>query len=253
MSLFSDNIRHLRVKRDVSQEVVAEGLSITRDSLAKYEQGKSQPPYETLIKLSHYYHVSIDLLLTADIRKVDMDGLMQLEDNRILLPITVDSKGENIIEVVPHKARAGYLNAYSDPEFIEGLQHVSLPFLGSGKFRAFPVEGDSMPPHKEGSFIIGRYVEQLEQTSDGKTYIFLTRDQGIVYKRLNKNGNKLMLQSDNSFYEPYVVKASDVLEIWEYSCSIATKEFEPDDSPETIRDILQGMRKKMAALRAINK
>jgi len=62
-----------------------------------------------------------------------------------------------------------------------------------------------------------------------------------------------MLQSDNSFYEPYVVKASDVLEIWEYSCSIATKEFEPDDSPETIRDILQGMRKEMAALRAINK
>jgi transcriptional regulator with XRE-family HTH domain len=253
MSLFSDNIRHLRVKKDVSQEVVAEGLSITRDSLAKYEQGKSQPPYETLIKLSHYYHVSIDLLLTADIRKVDMDGLMQLEDNRILLPITVDSKGENIIEVVPHKARAGYLNTYSDPEFIEGLQHVSLPFLGSGKFRAFPVEGDSMPPHKEGSFIIGRYVEQLEQTSDGKTYIFLTRDQGIVYKRLNKNGNKLMLQSDNTFYEPYIVKASDVLEIWEYACSIATKEFEPDDSPETIRDVLQGMRKEMAALRAINK
>jgi len=254
MSLFSDNIRHLRIQKQVSQEVVAEGLSISRDSLAKYEQGRSQPPYETLIRLSHYYHVSIDLLLTADIRKVDLDGLMKLEDNRLLLPITVDSKGENIIEVIPHKARAGYTTGYSDPEFIESLQHVSIPFLGNGKFRAFPVEGDSMPPHKEGSFIIGRYVEQLGNVTDGKTYILLTRDQGIVYKRLNKNGkNSLVLKSDNTFYAPYTVKASDVLEIWEYACSIATHEFEPDDSPETIRDILKGMLKEMAALRIITK
>jgi len=253
MSLFSDNIRHLRMKKDVSQEIVAEGLSITRDSLAKYEQGKSQPPFETLIKLSHYYHVSMDLLLTVDIRKINMDGLIQLEDNRILLPITVDSKGENIIEIIPHKARAGYMSGYSDAEFIESLQHVSLPFLSSGKYRAFPVEGDSMPPHNDGSFIIGKYVESLGEVRDGRTYVLLTKTEGIVYKRLNKNGkNSLMLISDNAFYDPYTVKASDVLEIWEYACSIATKEFEPDDSPETIRDVLQGMRKEMAALRSIN-
>jgi hypothetical protein len=243
MSLFSDNIRHLRIKKNVSQEIVAGGLSITRDSLAN----------ETLIKLSHYYHVSIDLLLTADIRKVDLDGLMQLEDNRILLPITVDNRGENNIEIIPHKARAGYLNGYSDPEFIEGLQHVSLPFLGNGKFRAFPVEGDSMPPHKDGSFIIGRYVEQLGHITDGRTYILLTRNQGIVYKRLNKNGkNNLVLKSDNAFYEPYSIKASDVLEVWEYACSIATSEFDPDEmSPQSIRDLLIGIREEVKALKKV--
>ncbi|MFP5439083.1 MAG: XRE family transcriptional regulator [Bacteroidia bacterium] len=244
MSLFSDNIRHLRIKRDVSQETVAEGLSISRDSLAKYEQGKSQPPYETLIKLSHYYHISIDLLLTADIRKVDLNGLMQLEDNRILLPIAVDSKGENIIEIIPHKARAGYTTGYSDPEFIEALQHVSLPFLSNGKFRAFPVEGDSMPPHREGAFIVGRYVEQLGDVRDGRTYILLTKNDGIVYKRLNRNGeNKLMLASDNALYDPYSIKVSDVLEIWEYACSIATTEFQPDDlGPQSIRELLGAIR-----------
>ena len=254
MSLFSDNIRHLRTKKEVSQAIVAENLAITRDRLAKYEEGKSQPPFEILIKISHYYHVSIDLLLTADIRKIDIDGLMQLEDNRILLPITVDREGENTIEIIPHKARAGYLNGYSDPEFIEGLQHITLPFLSNGKFRAFPVTGDSMPPHKEGSFIIGRYLESLGEVRDGKTYILLTKDEGIVYKRLNKNGkNSLMLISDNTFYEPYKVKASDVLEIWEYACSIATKEYEPEDlNPQTIRELLLGIREEVKALKQIN-
>jgi len=100
MSLFSDNIRHLRMRKDVSQEIVAERLSISRDILAKYEQGKSQAPYENLIKLSRYYHISIDLLLTVDIRKIDMDGLIQLDDNRIVLPITVDQNGGNLLEMV---------------------------------------------------------------------------------------------------------------------------------------------------------
>jgi len=254
MSLFSDNIRHLRMKKGVSQSIVAESLAITRDRLAKYEEGKSQPPIEILVKISHHYHVSIDLLLTVDIRKIDMDGLIKLDDNRILLPITVDSKGENIIEIIPHKARAGYMSGYSDAEFIESLQHISLPFLSNGKYRAFPVSGDSMPPHRDGSFIIGKYIENLGEVRDGRTYVLLTKTEGIVYKRLNKNGkNSLVLKSDNTFYEPYTVKASDVLEMWEYACSIATNEFEPDDSPETIRDVLQGMRKEMAALRNINR
>lgn len=72
-----------------------------------------------------------------------------------------------------------------------------------------------MPPHREGSFIIGRYVENLGEVCDGRTYILLTKDEGIVYKRLNKNGkNNVMPVSDNTFYGPYTVKASDVLEIW---------------------------------------
>ncbi|MCO6148934.1 LexA family transcriptional regulator [Flavobacterium sp. NRK1] len=251
MSLFSDNIRHLRMKKEVSQAIVAENLAITRDRLAKYEEGKSQPPFEILIKISHYYHVSIDLILTADIRKIDIDGLMQLEDNRILLPIKVDREGENTIEIIPHKARAGYLNGYSDPEFIEGLQQVSLPFLTNGKFRAFPVSGDSMPPHRDGSFIVGRYVENLGEVRDGKTYILLTKEDGIVYKRLNKNGkNSLTLISDNTFYAPYTIKLSEVLEIWEYACSIATKEYEPENlGPQSIRELLYGIREEVKALK----
>ncbi|MDL2141708.1 LexA family transcriptional regulator [Flavobacterium tructae] len=253
MSLFSDNIRHLRIKKEVSQQYVADNLYISRDRLAKYEEGKSQPPFEILIKLSHYYHVSIDLLLTADIRKVDIDGLLKLDDNRILLPIVVDTKGGNIIEIIPHKAKAGYLNGYSDPEFVESLQHISLPFLGNGKFRTFPVEGDSMPPHKDGSFIVGRYVENEQDVKEGRTYVLLTKNEGIVYKRLKRiDKRNFMLISDNSFYEPYPVPISEILEIWEYAGSIATKEFEPDNlEPQSIRELLYGIREEVKALKHI--
>jgi len=251
MSIFSDNLRHLRDKSGLSQQKVADALSIPRERYAKYE-GKTDPPLDCLQKISRFYHVSIDLLLSVDIRKVPYEELIKLEGNRILLPITVTNEGENRIEIISAKAQAGYLAGYSDPEFIEALQHISLPFLRNGKYRAFPVTGDSMPPHKEGSFVVGEYVEQLGDVVDGKTYILVTKNNGIVYKRLNKNGkNTLVAKSDNTIYEPYEVGYSDILEIWRYACSIATKEFEQDDlGVMSVKDVLQGLRQDFSALRS---
>jgi transcriptional regulator with XRE-family HTH domain len=221
MSLFSDNIRTLRTRHKISQEKLAESLCITRGRYVKYEDGTSEAPYDILKKIAHYYHISIDLLLSVDVRKIDTEDLLKLENNRLVLPIMVDREGENFIEVVTQKVKAGYLNGYADPEYIESLQQISLPFLGLGKHRGFPVEGDSMPPHEDGSIIIGRYIESLGEVIDGKTYIFITKSEGMVYKRLNKNKkNSLVLESDNRLYPSYEVKASDILEIWEYECSI---------------------------------
>ena len=250
MSTFSDNLRYLRVKSNMTQQNIADSLLIPRERYAKYE-GTTDPPLDCLQKISRYYHVSIDLLLSFDIRRVPYEDLIQLEDNRILLPITVDREGENRIEIVSAKAQAGYLAGYSDPEFIEALQHISLPFLRNAKYRAFPVTGDSMPPHKEGSFVVGEYIERLDDVVDGKTYILITKTNGIVYKRLNKKGkNSLVATSDNTIYAPYEVKASEILEIWRYSCSIATQEFEQDDlGVLSVKDVLQGIRQDFSALR----
>jgi transcriptional regulator with XRE-family HTH domain len=221
MSLFSDNIRSLRVNKKISQEKLAESLLITRGRYVKYEDGSSEAPYEILKKIAHYYHISIDLLLSVDVRKIDTQDLLKLENNRLVLPIMEDREGENFIEVVTQKVKAGYLNGYADPEYIESLQHISLPFLGPGKHRGFPVEGDSMPPHEDGSIIVGRYIEKLGDVKDGRTYILITKSEGMVYKRLNKNKkNVLVVESDNSFYPVYEVKVSDILEIWEYECNI---------------------------------
>jgi transcriptional regulator with XRE-family HTH domain len=250
MSIFADNLRYLRFKSGMTQQEIADKLKIPRARYAKYE-GTTDPPLDCLQKISRYFYVSIDLLLSFDIRRVPYENLIQLEENRILLPITVDSNGENRIEIIPAKAQAGYLTGYSDPEFIEGLQHISLPFLRNGKYRAFPVTGDSMPPHKEGSFVVGEYVEKLDNIVSGKTYILVTKTNGIAYKRLNKKGENLIeAKSDNTIYEPYEVKSSEVLEIWRYACSIATQEFEQDDlGVMSVKDVLQGIRQDFSALK----
>ena len=254
MSLYSENIKYLRIKKDVSQQLVADSVGIPRPRYAKYEDGKNFPPPETLLALSRYFAMSIDLLLSVDVRKIPVGDLLKLENNRVLLPITVDSYGNNLIEIVTQKAKAGYLSGYSDPEFIESLQQISLPFLGPGKHRGFPVEGDSMPPHESGSIIIGKFVEKLGDVLDGKTYIFITKNEGVVYKRLNKNKkNVLVLESDNSFYPTYDVKASDILEIWEYRCNIGKSDSKavPNET-ENIKNMFLELKREIHDIKRLN-
>lgn len=251
MSIFSDNIRALRTKHNISQEKLANNLLITRGRYVKYEDGTSEAPYEILKKIAQHYQISIDLLLSVDIRKIEVSNLLKLENNRLILPIQVDKKGENKIEVVTQKVKAGYLSGFSDPEYIEQLQQISLPFLGNGKYRGFPVEGDSMPPHQNGDIIVGRYVERLGEVLDGKTYILVTRSEGMVYKRLNKNKkNVLVVASDNYFYPAYEVKASDILEIWEYQCSIAKSDKKTEELESTsIKNMFFELKKDMSEMK----
>ena len=226
MSIFSDNIRFLRYRRNESQSDVAEKLLITRGRYGKYEDGVNEPPIELLVRISKYFRVSIDLLVTVDIRKYPIDEIIALPDNRLVLPVMVDRKGENRIELVPHRASMGYISGYTDPDYIESLQTISLPFLRNGKYRAFPAEGDSMPPYNDGTLLVGKYVEGKEYLRQNRTYIFVTTD-GIVYKRYTQQSESgTMVSSDNQFYEPYEIPWENVLEIWEFACSINTRELD---------------------------
>lgn len=90
--------------------------------------------------------------------------------------------------------------------------------------QGFTVDGDSMPPHEDGDVIIAKYIERLSDLVTGRTYIIMTKNDGIVYKRLNKNKkNLLIVESDESFYSPYEVKASEIEQIWEFKCNIGKR------------------------------
>ena len=149
MSKIASNIRFLRQLRGLSQEQLAEDLRVTRSRIGGYEEGRNEPPIDLLIRLSEYFHVAIDALVRGDLKRTNLDGLMKLGKNRILFPILIDAEGNDMVELIPLKASAGYLRGYADPEYIERLPQMKLPFLPVGKHRAFPIRGDSMPPIKE--------------------------------------------------------------------------------------------------------
>lgn len=251
MSIFSENIRLLRDRQNLTQQKIADDLKITRGRYVKYEDGSSEPPLDLLLKIAKYFNVSIDILLSVDIRKYPLEQMVKISENKILVPVAVDSKGENKIEIIPAKASMGYLNGYQDPDYIEGLQTLWLPFLRNGKFRAFPAGGDSMPPYKDGTYIVGKYVENIADLKTDRTYIFVTANDGIVYKRFQfHEGNAICVKSDNNFYEPFKIPLPEIFEIWEFACSISTQEYEPENvEVRDVKEMFLSLKEEISLLR----
>ncbi|WP_430466973.1 XRE family transcriptional regulator [Winogradskyella ouciana] len=223
------NIKHLRSLKKLSQERFADDLGWTRSVVGSYEEGRSEPPIERLIDLSNYFDIPIDILVRKDLRKAKDTSFIEVGNKRVLFPVTVNEDNEDLIEIIPAKASAGYLSGYDDPEYIEQLQKIKLPFLPTGTHRAFPIKGDSMLPVKPGSFVVAKFIEDFNDLKSGKTYVVLTKDDGLVYKRVYvPEGDvvNLLLSSDNKAYKPYLVSKENILELWEFTCCINTQEYD---------------------------
>lgn len=240
MNYIASNSRYIRERKGFTQEYFAEELKWSRSMVMSFESGRTEPSIDRLIELSKYTKIPIDTLIKTDLRKSKDVSFIEIANNRVLFPIMVDEENENIIEVIPIKATAGYLTGYDDPEYIEQLEKIKLPFLPTGKHRAFPIKGDSMLPVKNGAYIVGKYIEDFFDIKDGRTYIIVTINDGMTYKRVYNhivNNGTLRLSPDNKNYQPYDVPINEVIEVWEYACSINTEEY--DETELKISSIIQ--------------
>lgn len=234
------NLKFLRNRQGWTQKQMAEKLGLKQSVIGAYEEERATPPLPCLLEISEMFKVSLDTLTRKDLSIVPEKELKSREYSRgkNVLAITVDKNDRENIELVTQKASAGYLNGYQDPEFITELPKISLPVLPrQATYRAFEIKGDSMLPVLPGTIIFGEYVENLSSVKNGKPYILVTKQEGIVFKRvfnfLNEE-NKLLLVSDNRQYQPYSVEADDILEVWNAKGFFSTKFPEVDDKEATV-------------------
>ena len=58
-----EKLKELRLKANVSQQVMADFLGVSRPAYTMYEIGKREPSHDTLQKLANFFNVSVDYLL----------------------------------------------------------------------------------------------------------------------------------------------------------------------------------------------
>jgi len=215
MSRAGLNLKYLRKLRGWTQEEFANKLNIKRSLIGAYEEERADPRLDVLEIVADMFKLSLDELLLQDVSNVSSAGSSYLAKRRQQKMMSAD---RNLIHFVPVKAAAGYLTSYADSEFIDELNTFTLPMLSGGNYRAFEIIGDSMLPTPSGSIIVGEKIESLDDVKNNLAYIVVSRNEGIVYKRIVKNNrskNKVSLVSDNPTYQPYQVNAEDIVELWQ--------------------------------------
>ena len=211
MSLAGQNLKYLRKLRGWTQEEFAAKLGIKRSLVGAYEEERADPRLDVLEIVAELFKLSLDELLLKDLSNTSGSYLARRRQQKMMVA------ERNLIHFVPVKAAAGYLASYADTEFIDELNTFTLPMLSGGNYRAFEIIGDSMLPTPSGSIIVGEKVEDTADIKSNQAYIVVSRNEGIVYKRIEKNNrskNKLTLISDNPQFQPYQINAEDVMELW---------------------------------------
>ena len=259
MDVIGQNIKHLRKTKGLTQEVLARNIGVNRAMIGSYEEDRAVPKLSVLQDIAYFFGVSIDNLVKIKLWEESKTSALTdfiKGDNLRVISTIVDKEDKELITTVPIQASAGYTKGYSDPGYIEELPHFSLPLIELSKertYRVFQIKGDSMEPIKSGSYIICEYMANWEEIHDGNPYILISKDDGIVYKRLYnkvKDSGEIILKSDNPEYSTYSLKIEDVQEIWKALGFISFDLPEPDNlSMNELRTMVLEMKKDIDRLK----
>lgn len=84
----TNRIRELRKENNITMKQLGEHLGLGESTISQYETGKREPDLKTLLKISEYFHVSVDYLLGHV-----SEPWFYLDNERILRELN-DSGGE---------------------------------------------------------------------------------------------------------------------------------------------------------------
>lgn len=221
MHFIAQNLKFLRKQKQWTQEEFARQMGVNRSVIGAYEEGRADPRISFLQQLCDKFQLSIDTLVNAPLDEHAGQKPADIKGSALrILPISVDlTTGKETASLVPVKAAAGYLNGFGDLEFIEKLPSFQMPYpelSGEKTYRIFQIKGDSMLPVLPNSYIICSYVQDWNNIKNDTRYIVVSKNEGIVFKRVLNSVSKgfLTLKSDNTEYEAFDLKVTDVIEVW---------------------------------------
>lgn len=80
----NENIKQLRLARNLSQVDLAKSLGVTKQSISNWENNNIQPSIDMLIRLAQFFSVSTDCMLGLDHREyIEISGLTDRQRSHI--------------------------------------------------------------------------------------------------------------------------------------------------------------------------
>jgi hypothetical protein len=92
----------------------------------------------------------------------------------------------------------------------------------------------------------------VDYLKNNQAYIVVSRNEGIVYKRIVKNNrakNKLTMVSDNPSYQPYQMNAEDIIELWQAQMVISKVSVQPAWDMNQLASLVNNLQEQVSTLK----
>lgn len=180
--MFKTKLRELRKQNGYSQQKLADALDISQSTVAMWESGKNTPEYNTLLRISALFSVSIDYLTGLHTGK-----------SPVKIPVL------------------GYVRAGVPTEAVEEILDYEDIFLNEselGSYFALRIKGDSMAPRMmDGDTVI---VKKQPSFTSGDICVALVGSGDATVKKIIKKDKGIILMPLNASYEPLIFSSSEV-------------------------------------------
>ncbi|MCU0467983.1 MAG: XRE family transcriptional regulator [Arcicella sp.] len=156
---------------------------------------------------------------------------------------------QKVIPYVKSSTVKEYLANCQKVDYLRGLPTISLPFVLTDRNRAFDMGAD-FP--MQNSIVVGTGIADWSDIQDGKFYVLVTNQQGVIYRRVYnqvKIKGALLLSSDNSSIPSFEISIKDVIEIWEVNLFISQQLPEPHISLERVKNLVDDLTIELDRLR----
>ena len=94
----------------------------------------------------------------------------------------------------------------------------------------------------------------MEILKNNHPYIIVTKEEGIVFKIVNKISGKpnlIQLSSTNPMYESYVVEINDLIEVWKFVNYISSELPDVEIAENDLVKSVKGIQRQVNELKSI--
>ena len=220
MNILGEAIKKLRLKNKLTQVELGKLTGFKQNTISQHEKGKREIDEEDILKYCKALGVSPQTLfemsskkrtskeLSIIYNKLDSKRQSKVYDyaSRQLDEQNGIQEDKVVYLVRGRQSAAGSMIHVDDSDAEMGVLPSSV--VPSGANELVQITGDSMEPLiKKGSEVYLRYQPTVE---DGEIAIVRVEDDGVTCKYLYRDGQNIILKSENPEYDDIIVDANKV-------------------------------------------
>lgn len=212
MSFFGINIKKIRKLKSLSQKELADVIDLKRATLGAYEEGRSEPKIDTIIRVANYFSISIDDLLK---RELTINELLKF-DTKLTTDERKLRKNFPRIPIITKDITKDYLQYHHKDSFIENMPYVEWPLKHEDKkYRAYEIQDLEMSDQEGGVYpedIILVEKINLKDIKEEKPALVVYGE--LKFRTVATKGDKVYLKASHPAIEDIILSAKDIKEIW---------------------------------------
>ena len=211
--LFGKNLKKIRSVHGMSQQEFADVFDLKRGTLGAYEEGRSNPKLETVLKIANHFSIGLEELL---MKELTVNKLLKFNELLAVESDSINIKDFNGIPCVLTADKSEFIKKYSSEFDFNNFPVIKIPNIDSENNIAFSVDDLSMTGGTIEFFpkdiIIGAKVDST--LIENKSLVVVLIKNELLFRKLYKEGNNFILKADHHGVADCIFSMEEIIYIW---------------------------------------